>query len=189
MISREGDTAAVGRIRAQVVDTLPAGTLAVLQQFVTRDNIASALLTAGATDEFDLLSIDVDQNTYWVWDGLRALRPRVVVVEYNAAWPASVDWMVRYDPAAIWDGTLACGANLKAFENLGRELGYTLVGANLVGTNAFFVRHDLTGDQFVGPFTAERFYEPPRYFMSRLDGYRPGYSGFRQMAAKEAGGR
>jgi len=55
------------------------------------------------------------------------------------------------------------GASLGALETLGREKGYSLVGCSLAGVNAFFARDDLVGDKFCAPFTAENYYEPPRY--------------------------
>jgi len=42
-------------------------------------------------------------------------------------------------------------------------LGYSLVGCDLTGINAFFVRDDLVKDRFPGPFTSENHYESPRY--------------------------
>jgi len=94
----------------------------------------------------------------------------VIVVEYNAAWPPSIDWKVDYDPSATFDGTLYFGASLKAFELLGRELGYSLVGCNLAGVNAFFVRSDLCGEHFLGPFSAENHFEPARYWLLKPRG-------------------
>ena len=110
----------------------------------------------------DLLSIDVDRNTYYIWRALRERRPRVVVVEYNATFPPSDEWVVAYDPAKGWNSSSYFGASLKSYELLGRELGYTLVGCGLAGTNAFFVRSDLVTDRFEPPFTAEHHYEPPQ---------------------------
>jgi hypothetical protein len=52
-----------------------------------------------------------------------------------------------------------------------RKLGYALVGCELCGTNAFFVRTDLVGEHFCAPFTAENHYEPPRYWLARRDGH------------------
>jgi len=130
---------------------------------LTRENVAKAFSDLGVPSEFDLLSIDIDQNTYYIWEALRDYRPRVVVVEYNASVPADIEWKVRYAPDRFWDGSNNFGASLKAFESLGRRMGYSLVGCDLLGVNAFFVRSDLTGDQFASPLTAENHYEPPRY--------------------------
>jgi hypothetical protein len=163
----EGDARHVANTQKGLKDIINTGRLKVLQSFVTRENVVAVLKGAGVPGEFDFLSLDIDQNTYWLWDALRCFRPRIVVVEYNANWPASLDWKVPYDPAKVWDGrSAAYGASLKAFERLGLELGYGLVACDLTGTNAFFVRNDLLQDRFVGPFDAETHYEPPRYFLN-----------------------
>ena len=53
-------------------------------------------------------------------------------------------------------------ASLAAFERLGRERGYALVGCDFTGTNAFFVRADLAEGKFLAPFDAATHYEPSR---------------------------
>jgi hypothetical protein len=136
--------------------------------FVTKENIAGLFETLEVPEEFDLLSLDIDQNTYYAWEALRKYRPRVVVVEYNSVIPPDVDWKVRYNPVGTWKGNQNFGASLKAYELLGRDLKYSLVGCDFVGLNAFFVRDDLVGTKFAEPFTAENHYEPPRQFV----GYR-----------------
>ena len=133
------------------------------QGFVDRENIAGIFQTLGVPIEFDFLSLDIDQNTYYLWEGLASYRPRVVAVEYNAALPADVDWKVHYDPKRQWNGSQNFGASLKAFDNLARKRGYSLVGCDFTGVNAFFVRDDLLGDHFCSPYTPENHIEPPRY--------------------------
>ena len=135
---------------------------------MTAENVAALLDELEVPAECDLLSIDVDRNTYYVWRALRRRRPRVVVVEYNATFPPSDEWVVAYDAAKGWNSSSYFGASLKSYELLGRELGYMLVGCGLAGTNAFFVRSDLVTDLFEPPFTAEHHYEPPRYWLARL---------------------
>jgi hypothetical protein len=58
------------------------------------------------------------------------------------------------------------GASLSALEKLGLRKGYSLVGCNITGSNAFFVRNELVSNQFDEPFTAENHYQPPRYFLN-----------------------
>jgi hypothetical protein len=140
---------------------------------VSRENIATLLERLEVPKEFDVLSIDIDQNTYYVWDGLKQFRPRVVVAEYNAAIPPDVDWKVHYDPNRNWDGSQNFGASLRALEMLGARLGYKLVGCNFTGVNAFFVRSDLVGDLFAAPLTSENHYEPPRYHFTIRRSHRP----------------
>lgn len=139
--------------------------------FVTRENICQIFKELAVPKEFDLLSVDVDQNTYYIWEALQEYSPRVVVVEYNAGIMPDIDWKVRYQNWKVWDGSKNFGAGLQAFELLGVRLGYCLVGCSLSGVNAFFVRKDLVGDRFAAPFTAENHYEPPRYFLCTTFGH------------------
>lgn len=142
--------------------------------FVTKENVGTLFARLGVPMEFDLLSIDVDQNTYYIWEGLASYRPRVVVVEYNSSIPTDIDWRVHYQPDRVWDGTINFGASLKAFELLGRRLGYSLVGCEFCGANAFFVRNDLvTPGLFSEPYTAENHFEPPRYALAHRLGHLP----------------
>lgn len=151
-----------------------AEALRAIEARVTAENVEALFEEAGVPEEFDLLSIDVDGNDYWVWRSIARFRPRVVVVEYNATFGPLVDHVVPYDPAHRWDRTSHFGASLKALERLAESKGYALVGCNFTGANAFFVRQDLVGDRFTGPFTARQHWEPPRYFVSFFGGQPPG---------------
>jgi hypothetical protein len=164
----DGDATALADARRQFQPPLQDGRLVIRETVVTAENVAALLDELEVPAEFDLLSVDVDRNTYYIWRALRDRRPRVVVVEYNATFPPSDEWVVAYDPAKGWNSSSYFGASLKSYELLGRELGYALVGCGLAGTNAFFVRSDLVTDRFEPPFTAEHHYEPPRYWLARL---------------------
>jgi hypothetical protein len=144
---------------------LASQKLTVAHGFVTAENIESVFEALKTPPEFDFLGIDIDYNDYWVWKAIRRYKPRVVAIEYNCTFGPTIDWKVKYQASAQWDGSRNFGASLKALELLGREKGYALVGCNLTGINAFFVRQDLLGDHFLQPFTAERHYQPGRYFM------------------------
>ncbi len=133
---------------------------------INRENIIGIFAELAVPREPDFLSVDIDQNTWHVWAALgREYRPRVLAIEYNAAVPPQVDWKVNYDSERTWDGTHNYGASLKAFEELGTQLGYKLVGCDPFGTDAFFVREDLVASHFADPFTAENHYEPPRFHL------------------------
>jgi hypothetical protein len=152
-------------IRENLGRRLSDGSLKLIELFINMENIDPALESNAIPNDPDLLSIDVDLNTFWIWSALPHIKARVVVVEYNATFPSSVDWKVKYDPAGIWDGTINCGASLKAFEGLGRQFGYCLVGCDLTGLNAYFVRQDLCVGAFLEPFDSETHYEPPRHWL------------------------
>jgi len=102
-------------------------------------------------------------------------KPRVVSIVYNAAIGPHVNWKMNYDADHIWGGKTKgayFGASLKALEELGKELGYSLVGTNLTGVNVFFVREDLvTEDLFLAPFASENHFNKPLYFMEHSVGH------------------
>ena len=136
------------------------------------DKFLSRLCPSGA---LDLLSIDIDGNDYWVWNAVTSIRPRVVVIEYNAIWRPPLSVTIEYNPRHKWDGTNYFGASLSAIAGLGARKGYDLVGCSFTGVNAYFVRRDLCGSQFAEPFTAENHYELPRYWMVGPAGHPPGF--------------
>jgi len=146
----------------------------VLNQYITAANADESITGLAGSGELDLLSIDTDTIDYWIWQAIKTVKPRLVVIEYNATWPPFIRKTVANDPHMRWDGTNYSGASLGALAALGREKGYCLVGCSLAGVNAFFVREDLVGDRFCGPFTAENHYEPPRYDLAGPFGHRPG---------------
>jgi hypothetical protein len=167
----DGDRQALSDAANEFKEVIDGGRLRIVPQAVSGRNIAAVLRQASVPDEFDLLSLDIDRNTYHLWNALGHLKPRVVVIEYNAIIPPDEQWFVEEVPEAGWNGSSYFGASLKAYQTLAEKYGYSLVGCETTGVNAFFVRNDLVQDRFAAPFTAENHYEPPRYFLSRCSGF------------------
>jgi hypothetical protein len=162
----DGDEATCEMIESWIHATPGAASkLKVRHALVSPGDIQSHFSSLGIPAEVDLFSLDIDLDTYHIWKSLRDFRPRVVVVEYNAGFAPDVEWVHAYKSGGSWDGTQVFGASLKAFELLGASHGYSLVGCDITGINAFFVRDDLAGDKFVAPYTAENHYEPARYYL------------------------
>lgn len=173
----EGEKDVVRGIETEFANPLRTGELKLRQAFITRENCASLLASLNVPTEFDLLSLDIDRNTYHVWEALASYRPRVVVVEYNAAFPPHTEWVIPYEPTRVWNNSMIFGASLKSYELLGRRLGYELIGCDFAGINAFFVRSDQELALFAAPFTAENHYEPPRYtWAARREAHRASFS-------------
>jgi hypothetical protein len=109
------------------------------------DNINDLIERNGLTGEIDLLSIDIDGNDYWVWEALDACNPRVVIVEYNAAFGPDRAVVVPYEQGFDRHETNRTyyGASLKALALLAQRKGYRLVATEPRGINAFFVRNDV----------------------------------------------
>src|SRR5580693_2423558 len=166
----EGSATRIMQIHKNFQAFLDERRLAVNEAFVAAENINALLEQGGVTGEIDFLSIDIDNNDYWVWKAITVIQPRVVVIEYNAALRPPLSLVVPYDPERRWDGSNYFGASLEALVRLGRDNGYRIVGCNFSGANAFFVRDDIAGNHFLDPATAEEHYEPPRYFFPMLKG-------------------
>ncbi len=162
----DASSKSISKIRKHFTTVIQKGQLKVVQSFITRDNINQLIKANVDTDEIDLLSVDIDGNDYHVIQAITCVRPRVIVVEYNAKFTPPVLFCMDYDATHRWEKDDCFGASLKFFELHLARIGYCLVGCNLSGVNAFFVRQDLVGDHFLSPFTAEQHYEPPRYYLS-----------------------
>lgn len=165
---------------------LKAGRLRLKQAMVTRENINELL--AHEPKDVDLISIDIDMNDYWVWGAIECIRPRVVVIEYNASLRPPAALVVPYLSDRRWTGTNYFGASLTALEQLGAAKGYALVGCGITGVNAYFVRRDLLADKFSEPYTAEHHYQPPNYslFQHESDAH-PAQIGIYQAATTAQG--
>jgi hypothetical protein len=170
----DGSAICVDAIERKFQFLLDSKRLKARYSFITAENIEQLFNELSVPQEFDLLSIDIDNNDYWVWKAIEHYRPRVVLIEYNASFRCA-NRVIPYQPAMIWDYSNYFGAGLKALELLGREKGYCLVGCNYTGVTAFFVRDDLAGNHFAEPFTAENHYESPRYYVRMPNGHPPGF--------------
>jgi hypothetical protein len=123
--------------------------LCLAPAFVTVDNINEIIEKSGSK-EADFMSIDIDGNDVHIWKAVE-YKPKVVCIEYNSKFPGNA-----------WTGTDFMGSSLAGICEIADEKGYTLVGTNITGVNAFFVRNDLVGDLFA----MGDLYNPPRYWMT-----------------------
>lgn len=117
------------------------GPTDIHQEFITAENIDELFVRYGVPDDFDLLSIDIDSNDYWVLAALgERYRPRVLTMEYNASLGPVERKTIAYDPTHVWDVSSYFGASLAALHDLASRRGYELVGYDSMGVNAFWVR-------------------------------------------------
>ncbi len=122
-----------------------ADGILVQREHVDAENVESLFRRYGVPERFDLLSIDIDGNDYWVWKAIEAYAPRVVIVEYNVFFQPSTAKTMAYDAGHCWDRDyfgLYHGASLAALEKLGRQKGYVLAYTEPYCPNAIFVRRD-----------------------------------------------
>ncbi len=150
----EGDSG-YSQKAAQYYDRHPharPGQVKVLNRFVSAENINAVVAEGGLTGEIDLVSIDVDGIDLWLWKALDRVKPRVVVMEYNAYYSWDKAITVKYEPDfsryAKHPSGYYFGASLAALKKLGETKGYALVACDSKGVNAFFVRKDLAQGKF-----------------------------------------
>jgi hypothetical protein len=136
--ARDSDAAAA----ASFYGTRAPGRVTVVNAVVEPDTI-DGLLAGRVATEFDVLSVDIDGNDYWVLDALEAVRPRVVVVEYNASFgpdrSVSIPYTRGFDRYRAHPSGYYHGASLTALARLGERKGYILAGCDSRGANAFLV--------------------------------------------------
>ena len=161
----DGDLKNIKAIHNKFLFLKDSGRLSIKQVWIDKDNIDSLINDFGLPQEIDLLSIDIDGNDYHVFKNIVSLNPRVVVIEYNAKLPPPVKWVMTYNQCHTKTNTDYFGASLKSFEYLFQKKGYLLVGCNITGSNAFFVRKDLMEEHFHSDCSAENHYEDLKYWL------------------------
>lgn len=107
------------------IDGLKGENKEIKKEFITKDNINLIFDKYNVPKKFDLLSIDIDGNDYWVWKELEYY-PNVVIIEYNCHFDMKTSCALEYDENSVWDGSYAFGASLSAFINLADKKGYYL---------------------------------------------------------------
>lgn len=115
-----------------------------LAKKVNVENINQVLQEAEITGEIDVLSIDIDGNDYWVWQAIKVISPRLVIIEARIEWgnvARVMDYKKNYAYTALQKDSF--GASIPALIKLGKKLGYKLVCTNRLGYNLFFVRQDI----------------------------------------------
>jgi hypothetical protein len=147
--------------------------LAAKYAWSDRVRTAQSMVTAAGVDELfrglgmpatvDVMSIDIDGADWEVWRALTAVRPRLVVIEYNSAIDPALALVPR-DSGSAWDGTQNYGSSLGALVEVGAEKGYDLVYLESCGVNAFFLDREVPWD---GPVNGDVVRRTPNYFMTR----------------------
>jgi hypothetical protein len=115
---------------------------------VNRENINKLIEDAGLCSEVGLLSIDIDGNDYWIWDAIKVIEARVVIIETHNEFGLK-NIVVPYDADYSYPGKhpVYHGASPVAMNKLANKKGYRLVGANELGFNFIFVKNGFADAQ------------------------------------------
>ena len=96
-----------------------------------------------------------------IWEAITDYYPRVVVIEYNSSLPPTESRVVPYNPEIFIVDTNYFGASLLALQNLGHTKGYTLLGCDGNGVNAFLCKNELIDGIKIKDI--QYLYKPPKY--------------------------
>jgi hypothetical protein len=121
--------------------------LKAICEFIQRENINKILADSGVTGDIGLLSIDVDGNDYWIWDAITVVTPVIVLIEYNHRFgpekAVTIPYVRHFVRGKAHHSNIYYGASLAALCLLGNRKGYSFIGCNKGGNNAFFIRKDV----------------------------------------------
>lgn len=131
------------RALSQLYRSAPRVT--IRRERVTTRNIEALLTQGGVPSDFDILSIDIDGNDYWIWEAMKSHSPRVVVIEYNGSLDPASSLVQPYRPDLSWDRSDCFGASAGAICSLAVRKGYTPIYTDICGVNLFAIRNDLLG--------------------------------------------
>lgn len=141
----------------------------VINQKVCPDRV-NALISEHCGNSLGVMSIDIDSVDYWLWKEVTAVKPDLVILEYNGALGPDKALTVPRD----WED-ITCeedklgiflGASLKALVELSKSKGYRFIGCESSGINAFFLAESVLEDDF-SEVTVEDAFIWPYHLMER----------------------
>lgn len=145
-------------------------TLSAKSAFIDKDNINNLLSSSELHEDVGILHIDLDGNDYWIWKEIRAISPIVVIMEYNSVFGIDRSITIPYEKdfyrTKAHYSNMYYGASLRALHQLSTEKGYSFIGCNSAGNNAYFVRKDKLNDS-VREISLENGYVLSRFRDSR----------------------
>ena len=119
----------------------------IIGKMISASNINESLIGVTSEQEPDLMIIDIDGGDFAIIENLHAVRPRVLVVEFEKRFRHyySVVQKDRENFSKRWQQSGA--ASLAAWVKLLSAKGYMLCAIGSCGFNAFFVRSDVCADK------------------------------------------
>ena len=138
-------------------------SLTAVNDFITTQNINNIFVSNGFEGNVGLLSIDIDGNDYWIWESVNSIDPDIVIIEYNYRFGSdesvTIPYQADFDRRVIDSSMIYYGASLSALTKLSNKKGYALVGTNLSGNNAFYIKRNLLNESIKEKRVSECFRE------------------------------
>ena len=164
----EISTLKIIRIKNKYKIPLKNNSLRIYKKKITAENINKVIKPLQLKRVIDLLSIDIDGNELYLLNKLSQIRPRVIVVEYNSKFPPPFKKSIKYSPNFIWKYDDYLGSSLQLLVDNLKKKNYALVGCNISGVNAFFVKKELLKNKFPKDTSAKFHYQQFRVGLINL---------------------
>ncbi|MDP1801071.1 MAG: hypothetical protein Q8L81_06960 [Bacteroidota bacterium] len=118
--------------------------------FITAENINEILNTENVPDKIGLLHIDIDGNDYWIWKNINRVKADIVIVEYNSLFgperAITIPYKKDFFRTTAHFSNLYYGCSISSLCDLAKEKGYSFVGCNSAGNNAYFILNEKLGN-------------------------------------------
>ena len=164
----EISTLKIIRIKNKYKIPLKNNSLRIYKKRITAENINKVIKSVQLKGVIDLFSIDIDGNELYLLNKLSQIRPRVIVVEYNSKFPPPFKKSIKYSPNFIWKYDDYLGSSLQLLVDNLKKKNYALVGCNISGVNAFFVKKELLKNKFPKDTSAKFHYQQFRVGLINL---------------------
>ena len=133
-------------------------SLNAVKSFITKENINKLLVENKMEGDIGILSIDIDGNDYWILKEINCVQPAILITEYNSVFGSERAISIPYKEDFVRGrngiSNLYYGASLAALNFAANQKGYSLIGCNSNGNNAFFVRNDMVDQlSYLKPLT------------------------------------
>lgn len=138
--------------------------------FINKNIINELIASQNFHKDVGLLHIDLDGNDYYIWDAINIIEPIIVIIEYNSIFGVDRAISTIYDDNFVRSkahySNLLFGSSIKSLYQLSISKGYSFIGCNNAGNNAYFVRNDKIND-VIKPVTLADGYIESKYRESR----------------------
>jgi hypothetical protein len=99
---------------------------------------------------FDLLSVDIDGNDYFVWEAMTKYKPSIIIIEINVVDKPEVERINNPEAPFVLGVT---GTSANSMSQLADKKGYAILAH--VGCNMIYVRKELLHLYYSQPMTVE----------------------------------
>jgi hypothetical protein len=136
-----------------------------LKEWVTQENVLSLIENTKYKD-FDLISLDIDGNDFYIWEQLLSkYNPKVIVAEYNGKFDSETKWVMSYSASSTWNQDWYFGASFLAFTELFLKFNYRVVACSLNGNNMFLVKSSFVEEFSDIPSDINLIYQPALHML------------------------